>query len=78
MANSYISTLITMFGLDPIRFKDTLDGMDKDAIVIEYLLIQKKASYLSRNKRDAIVRVVNKWEELGELEFEGCNWRFVS
>ena len=70
----YINAYLAMFGE---HFKDPLEGMDKDAIVREYLLIKTKSSNLSRSKRDAIVRVVDKWEELGELEWNGANWSWL-
>ena len=78
MSDPYLAMFMSMFGSDLGGLvKDPLGNMDKDAIVIEYLAILNKSSNLSRSKRDAIVRVVNKWEELGELEWDGSNWRFI-
>ena len=78
MSDPHLAMFMSMFGSDLGGLvKDPLGNMDKDAIVIEYLAILNKSSNLSRSKRDAIVRVVNKWEELGELEWDGSNWRFI-
>lgn len=76
MNDPYLAMFMSMFGGADL-IKDPLKDMDKDGIVIEYLLIKKKASTLSRNTRDAIVRVVEKWESMGELEWNGSNWKFI-